>query len=322
MAYQTGSSTGITDLLDKLKLFLEANGWTTNSYITEGSGKRLHTKIGTDTFVNLRALANETFVEDTFNTNSRAQYSLLGNLSTGYDGTARWQDQPGARFNGSTQYLVGGVRDITGSIPTYHFFSCNSAVYVWVEWTAGQYQAFGFGKLDQIGAYTGGQFFFGCATGKEGAGQAIPAAANLFGVSNGGNNAYGVIYAQVDGDTRMRSAMGTLTLPTDHARVFDSFTVSPGLAYMTPNAINSLAVLLPVRAFVFRDTSNVFGTSRFSPIGYLPFLYAVNIRSLTPGQTFTLGSDNYIVLPLVQKSGANLGTTSTSGYLGVAIKTN
>lgn len=34
MAYETGALTGVNDLLDKLKVFVQANGWTVNSHTT------------------------------------------------------------------------------------------------------------------------------------------------------------------------------------------------------------------------------------------------------------------------------------------------
>ena len=42
MAYESGSASNATDLLDKLRVFLVAQGWTQNKWEAISGGYRLH----------------------------------------------------------------------------------------------------------------------------------------------------------------------------------------------------------------------------------------------------------------------------------------
>lgn len=151
MAYQTGAATGLLDLTAQLKAFLEANGATVNRYDTDGAGKRLQVRIGADTYVNLKALNNESHpvIPGAFDT--AVHTGLFGTLSTGYDATKDWYNQPGAAspYNPNL-FDTGGVSKLYGSIPSYHFFLHDEMVYVWVESSAGVYQFIVFGKLSTL----------------------------------------------------------------------------------------------------------------------------------------------------------------------------
>lgn len=186
MAYQTGTSTGPADLLDKLRLFLIDQGWTVNKWEDDntkyhtwanlnGTGKRLHvqkTAVGDGTvmYFNLRStIRGIPFgVHDDSQTLYSGKYRaevtglcLYG--STGYNGSLAWDLQPGGTLNnaGTKSWGVIMTELSTTAIPAYYFFADGDTITVCIEYTAGQYQWFCFGCLEKQGAYTGGQFFTG-----------------------------------------------------------------------------------------------------------------------------------------------------------------
>jgi hypothetical protein len=92
MAYDTGSASGVAQLLDALRVFLLAQGWTVNLFGDDGAGKRLHVQKGSDTFVNFRAAVGE-FMGSADLENASTNNALWMNGSTGYNGAlARGRD--------------------------------------------------------------------------------------------------------------------------------------------------------------------------------------------------------------------------------------
>jgi len=191
MAYQTGTSTGPDDLLDKLRVWLVANGWTQNGWADDnttyhtwtglvGTGKRLHVqKTAADSTVmyfNLRSVNRGVIFEDHNDDSSIESYGkyqaevtgLAINGSTGYNGSNAWDYQPGSPV-GSSSYSWGACMTELSltAIPAYYFWQDGDTVVVCVEYQSGKFQWLAFGCLDKsgAGAYTGGQFFSGSLCG-------------------------------------------------------------------------------------------------------------------------------------------------------------
>ena len=185
MAYQTGTSTGPADLLDKLRSFLIANGWAVNLWADDnttyaswagidGTDKRLHVqKTATDSTVmyfNLRSIIRGFPFGDSYNNTpqyaGKYKHEVTGlclNGSTGYDGGMAWDLQPGSTRrtdNGLSNGVCITELSVT-AIPAYHFFQDGDTVIVCIEYQSGKYQWLIFGCLEKIGTYTGGQFFSG-----------------------------------------------------------------------------------------------------------------------------------------------------------------
>ena len=320
MAYQTGNATGVVDLLDKLKIFVEANGWTTNRHDVQGSGRRLQIQKSSDLFFNFRALVSE--ARPSGAGGGSAVHGIAFNGSTEYDGANDWFNQVGAPQDSGGR-KVAGVTSLTGSIPAYHFFAIDDAVYCWIEYTAGRYQWFGFGGVNKIGTWTGRNFFFGysnCAA------QAVSTPiCPLMGDSFiGGTSPIGYVIVHCDGYTGWRAAGASSGSSGNLAgsRVFDVLRLYSGQLESTPNNFNSLSVILPVSLLVYRDANNN-TLSPSTPIGYLPELHYINIKHLVPGAEYTLGGDTYRVFPFSFKSDTALNAQPLSnGYMGVAIRSN
>jgi hypothetical protein len=319
--FQTGAAVSMPALLDTLATFCVANGWVQNWNAVEGSGRRVHLKLGTDVFINLRALVGEQANGSGVNVNG---ISISG--STSYDGAQTWVRQPGAPHTtvGVTDVMMTGIGGVLGAIPTYYFFARGNMIYVWVEYTAGQYQWFVFGKTTKQSTWVGGMFFAGSmpgnqnditlATGKNIAG--APATAFSNGMTGNGN-AY--MYGVIGADTGWMAASAASMSPA-MPKFFDILVVESQTFINLSNTFNSQPVLVAVELCITRDGNGVWsGSSNFSLEATLPDMYFCNMRTLLPGQQLDDGSGNiFRVLPFRNKS----TTGNAGGWNAVAIKEN
>lgn len=320
MNHSTGSATGVADLLDKIKAFMEAQGWTSDAYTTEGTGKRLHLHKGGD-YVNFRSFINEARPANV-NTSSGGGsnfYGILANLSSGYSGAASWFAQSGAYQRSDTLvYTAGGYQFLTGSIPSYHFFadSTSKSIYLFIEGAAGEYQWIIFGNLTNRSTYTGGRFFSGSYQGYN----TTKAVYSIISGFNSGPVSF--IDADFDSEAGWKAGFASsISGAAGKRRVIDSLSGMRTLLYQGPNQIGARTLPLPLSAYIFRDTNNSFTTSPMTKLGDFKDLYFVNLKNLIPGDTYSISTDDYIVLPFYQKSDTYpWASTAVSGYLGLAIK--
>jgi hypothetical protein len=157
MAYETGSATDRDDLLNKLRIFLVANGWTQNYFVTDGGGYRLHiSKNGI--YANFRTSSGSNDSILTTNWSHNNTWFAM-NVSTGYDETKSWSLQPGAPYCpfGAPGSLASGFL-ITGSIISYYFFAQDNSFDVVAEITSGVFRSMHAGELTKFGSYTGGTY--------------------------------------------------------------------------------------------------------------------------------------------------------------------
>jgi hypothetical protein len=330
--YSTGSATGVTDLVDKIAAFIEANGWTRDSLAADGTGKRYHAHRGT-TYVNMRSLVAEAPASAIAGSPS-AMTGLAYNVGTGYSAGSSWYNQAGVPLDTLSEPIVCGMSNIPGSLPSYHFFAHNSGdnILIVVEWTAGFFQFIGFGTLSKIGTYTGGEYFFGSTSGisdiangrwNASLGVHVTSAASLIGGhSSNQYPSFGFVKVNVDSETGWHFGDGVMQLNLPTARKVRSNLVGfTTLLAGQPNTLNGLAVLSPVIVSVFRDTSNVSGTSPISVIGEVPKIFYIDITNLTPKDQLAVGAVNYRVFPFVSKGLRSSGLPTVTGTSGVNTNT-
>ena len=151
MAYQTGTASGANDLLDKLRLFAVANGWSANRWADIGNGRELCLAKGS-AFFSLRSYQNETVALNGSYGANRTGLAVTG--ADGYSAGAAWDRQPGypqRTSGGATDQYSGYTPFVTnpGPFPAYHMFAPDSkTIYLEVEVTTGTFQRLGFGSLD------------------------------------------------------------------------------------------------------------------------------------------------------------------------------
>ena len=312
MSYQTGTSTGPNDLLDKIRTFLLADGWTENLYTSIGAGYRLHMqKTASDSTVmyfNFRSAIAETgstlITEDNVGGSQGTVTGIIINGSTGYNVGELWHKQPGYPQNivlGT--YSFGGVMSPMSvtAIPAYYILSVGDAVHVVVEVTGGKFQFMSFGLLDKQGTFTGGQFFSASWPSREpytdwATGSYGPKYFT-FSVSSGLGLLNSAIYLDVDSvaDWRCADASATreIIFPCVAGQSVNPSSSQVGLCSMfwskAPNAYNAMSAMVPIYTLAKRSDNN------YSLIGWPEGVRFLNVTNYSPGQEITYGAETWKV---------------------------
>lgn len=165
-AYQTGTATGPTDLLQKLVTWLVAQGWTSDSSVSYGAGWRAHLHKGSQ-YVNLRAFVGEAANISTgwgsgSGVSSTTGYGIAIYLGDGYSGASSWVAQTGGpKDSGGTNPVGCGMFMTSGSVPAYFFFD-NGAdhITVVIDKGSGLYAHMGWGVSLAKTGYTNDHWYF------------------------------------------------------------------------------------------------------------------------------------------------------------------
>jgi hypothetical protein len=314
VAYQTGSATDVGDLIDELFTF--ATGLTTTPWTED----ELDTLQGTlhlgDCYVTFRW-------DNSVATNGLAIYQSLGWTSS----TNAWQmtDDSGNGPTGAVDsignrhvnFTDGTGADNGGPYTSYHFFAgegSNPYIYVVVEQVSGVYRHFGFGNLEKINDFDGGEFVYGHHWYNNAAYIDNPTQAfhtfmldgidgvypnqaatlhieNFPGQATGGK--WGVFSSAANpGNDRG----GTARLP-----LFGT-TRSGGYGYhltwMRASSLGAYKIISPITA-LYRDATTNPDTWRW--LGQMPGIGLINMNNFDDGDEFTVGSDTYMVFPWVRK---------------------
>ena len=316
MAYQTGTSTGATDLLDKLRLFAIAQGWTANRWASWTSGQELCLQKGT-AFFNLRSCQNGSLLVN--GATSSSKYGITINGSDGYDSGLAWDRQPGypvrpGGVSASNQYhaFLPMVTNF-GPFVAYHFFAPDTkTIYMELEITTGVFQRLGFGSLDLYNSASagGGRFFY--STGGEHVTNLVTATSWL-------GTTVGTTYSLEEvpfrapevplADGNCGSAVRCAFDGFDNWAGSASSAASSHLAQacqgggthdrlirdLSPNPLNGVGILTPNVVSVNR--SGVY----LNPLGVVPGMRYMDMTNYLPGEEFTLGSDTWKVFPWYNK---------------------
>lgn len=320
MAYETGASTGPNDLLDKLRLFAIAQGWTVNRWVTVGSGRELCVSKGS-AYYNMRSYQNETVFNNGFNRTSR--YGISINGSDGYASGNTWDRQPGYPIRtsgtaGSDQWAshVPFVTS-TGPFPSYYLFAPDSkTIYMEIEVTTGTFQRFGFGSLDLFNAASagGGRFFY--ATGGDASVTSLTSVNSWLGteIDNSayaleevpfrcadynatGNQVGSLVRCAFDSFDNWASSQRTGTTSVTPQSCQGGGVHDKILRDSSPNPLNGVGILTPNVVSVNRANEYL------HPLGVVPGIRFMDMTNYLPGDEFTLGSDTWKVFPWYQKGG-------------------
>jgi hypothetical protein len=287
MAYQTGTSSGTPDLLDKLNTFAVANGWTLN--------RRDASSL---------SISKGTIYQNLWEDGAQ----IKARLATGYDGGSAWNAQPGS--NPWTQMS----REMSGSFAAYHFFASGDYIYVVVEVDPGLFKHLAFGKIHKCAAYDGGEFSSVVILDDNSRPH------GLFGCSDDANN--GSVYSAmntlringVDSQPQWRQ-LNTNNGETDYivksSEFYFSNTANGGYYDWfgnSPNTETQQTILIPIHLQVERDSS------LFSPAGYIDDLRLVNMANINPGDSRVIGANEWLCFPVWKKS------VSPSNNYGYAYK--
>ena len=299
MAYETGVSTGVTALLSTIREFADDLGWT----IDRDDVNELALHHADAGYFTLVATPE---ADDLYTTADPGPFiSIWG--QTGFDPGAAHSSQPG-----SSGGLYGRTNALRGPFTAYHLFGTTQYIHCVVEIVPGEFAHFHFGCLDKSGDYTGGEYATGTAWfyylnsdnyNRDALANrhTVPFDGEGYYAAGGGSD-YGVLRLDTDGYT---AEWGRFTYDTDSsystvggpARSSDSQWRTPYSYYWlsTPNTVNALSPLAPILV-----TFNLRNAKTFLA-GAPADLRIVNMRNLTPGETITIGNDEWVCFPLKKR---------------------
>lgn len=343
MAYETGSSTDLADLLDKLSTFAQANGWTEDeiddgvSVAGEGRLALSKTTGGSACYIS-------------FKYDSASPDNLSIHQALAYDGfgtdPGEHTDDSGNGYNGTSPYLnanldnercVNVIGD--GPFPSYHFFEEDDGtifyIHVVVESEVDVYRHFGFGFLDQVTDWTGGEYCYGHyhATGGSSSGVLTGNTVlldGLFSTTNalalraatihaedlpgqGANEKWLQVvgHASFANEANWRDTAGEIKRLCFggfrgglYALHLGNFEVDPTTGFL---GLYKIGVL-------YYDNTN----SHLYHLGELPDVRGVHMRNLSDGQEVTVGSDTWVVFSSGRKTEAVVDLRVY--YQGIAYK--
>lgn len=336
MAYETGGSSGVTDLLDKLRVFALANGWTVDFY-----GAR--TDVQDSTNISIFAIPNTSLPSylspvpgnslllhkggayfavhtDTRTVNlsftANGPYILTQVFTGPYSGALVSTAQAGHSGGAATNKLVGPFQ-------AYHFFALGNYIHVVVEIAPAEFRHFGFGILESAGAVTNGSYATGTNWSQEsGSGYKSDPTSFYHNVpfdDQGGANQYAssAVRADVDGISPgiFWVNQGFTNSPPRRAfggfrRQNDANSAPLGLARLLvrvpPSSLTGRAILVPLNIGVTRS-------GFFSMIGSPRDVRVCRIDNLNPGDLVTIGPDTWKVFPVSRKNGL-VGQENSGGF--------
>lgn len=318
MANQTGTASSQEDLIGQLFTFAAANGFTNEELDNVNNhGTLSRTTDGAELFVHFQWDGTEVG-----GPNAIAMYQSLGFSGASTDPWNHTNDSG----NGVDDSLLDDERRVSGigngPFTGYHFFADTTPAphcYVVLQYASGFYRHFGFGILEKIGDWTGGEFVYGHVWFDnldllQGTAHSIlldglhadssptdtrhnPATIHAEGLTgqpgspgrwlNVGNGA--TTWNQgLDGDGEARGQC------VGGAR---AATWNTMFGRAIPSLINGFIPLIPIPAtYTIKATPD-----DAMLLGFMPNVRHISMKNFSPAQALTVGSDTWTVFPGVRK---------------------
>lgn len=304
MSYETGTALNVDDLLGKLSVFAQANGWTENKIVAgtgNGSSSELYVSKGV-TFVSFSAqlTGGNNVYHGKFQALDHPHIDTY--VATGFNGANPVNGQPGTSANKETNWLLPNMT-------AYHFFtdSAKEYLHIVVEVIANEFRHIQVGLLEKIGVYDGGQYNQSTAPKQSVTVIDVP---NDFQHSYPwtkiGNIAGEFQYIRVNIDgidwkgSQFQDSTSAWVPPLRMAAQgewldnhFDMKFFDQGDTQ--PNQFNATVVLFPMPCFVSRSA-----TQR-APVGKPFDVRMANCQNVAPSSSIFFGGDEWVILPFVEK---------------------
>lgn len=309
MAYQTGTSTSIEDLMQQLSIFLVANGWV-EDFATPGDP-------GLIAFSKNTIFVAFQYTEAT-DGGTLAIYQNFSNddpvnvwLSTGDSAVGNPATTASAFDQGRCVNIFAGPH------AAYHFFEQNASpayCHIVVEVDTNRFRHFGFGELEKIGDWIGGEYCYGHLWAQF--------SSQIDDPKNAGHTLL------LDGNINSTAVSGTMHVrgQPEQAAADRWAVIGPGGAFpqgvdragndrlpckggskggintqMTPFRLSQLTAfkpLIPIVVGVFNSTPS---PDTYRLLGTQPDVRKINIANLDPGETFIIAGETWFVFPWVRK---------------------
>lgn len=321
MAYETATASGVNDLLDKLRVFAIAHGWTIDYH-----GPRTNAG-GASQGNGLNALAlrknGTSWVLYHATTYSGVPVAFTpGPWIVGYLYDGAWTASNGtdAQSRSSARVLCN---NLPGPYVGYHFFSDPAQTYlhVAVEVVSGRYAHFHIGQFERA-ALTGSPAY-AAATNYSFSTSAINNWTDLeHGIpfdalsSSSAYQAGGVIRCDSDGISpryaRINGSESAATRAYGGFRSSSSNRLAVGMIQNTPpSALTARSMLVPHIISISRNGSDL----QRSIVGTVRDCRVLRIDKMAPGDTMTIGSDQWKVFPVIRKNGpVGVETSQNIGF--------
>lgn len=302
MAYATGTASSISDLVSVLCAFAITEGWT-QDHLDTGAGKAAIHK-GT-VYVSFRwATASPTSI---------AVYHALGFISTATDPGNHTNDSGVGTVSGTNANITDsrGMNSIgNGPFTRYHFFSNATDIKVVLEFSPGLYRHMGFGIIDKLGDWTGGEFCYGHNHTNTSPTSTFNTCLFDGLVSLGTDVRSASIHAEgfpnMNALTKwctenMGTADGVDRAGNPNKKFIGGFrggTLASAFGWLVSDLDNGYLPLRPIPAFFWdRDPT----PDEVIFMGFLKDIRAINITAFSPADEVTVGADTWKMFPTVRK---------------------
>ena len=321
MAYQQGTATSIYDLVDQLLTFAVANGWTQDEYVDATAGYcTLHRD---NCFVSLRW-------DSTVSTDLAVYQSL------GWTSSVQPHQQTNDSGNGDTTVPINADRRVnfrsTGPFTQYYFFAHTDPYYIHiaVEVDAGRYRHFGFGHINKIGTWTGGEYAYGHLWDPGTTQLDLPTGgihSFMLDTNTSSSSSAATMHAEGlpgEGGTSKWMVIGPGSGGTDRAGVARIRGVggmrggfwSYVLSWVPLSHVNVYKALIPVPVW-YVDTAPA--PDAWLLLGHQADVALVNMRNLNAADEISVGGVTWVVFPWVRKQYLKVDTEE-SWNAGVAYR--
>lgn len=313
MSYETASATGPNDLLDKLRVFALANGWT-----VDYNGGRTNPGGGLQAGSNNAIAMNKggLYVVLYQDTSSNTTGNPTPRVAC-YTYPGPWVAATGSDVQ-TNKTTTTAANNMNGPYSAYHFFTdpARNYLHVAVEVVPGRFSHFHVGTLD-----------------KAGGGQAVAYNAALtwnFSTSPLYTSDPTTVQHSIPFDDYLSSNFSTaIRVDSDGVaprnQVLDSGSSTNGKGGWRAGSIYGLAedMMINVRASEITGRAPlvplIVMSSRtsgvYSIVGTPYDLRAINLDNLAPGEVITIGSDQWKVFPVIRKNGASgIENSAAQGY--------
>lgn len=317
MAYENGTASSANDLLDKLRLFAIAQGWSVNRWTAVTAGYELALQKGS-AYYNFRSWENGSMLVN--GTTTANKYGITMNGSDGYSGAAQWDRQSGyplrqSSTGGDQGHALLPLVVAQTNFPNYYLFTPNAnCIYLELEVASGIFHRLGFGSLDLFNPAASGEGRFFYATGGEHVtnstsssvwlGEHIDSSSSLEEVPF---RAADVLSSSGKSGSFVRCAFDAFNNwagSAYSANVSHMFQACQGggvhdkiLRESSPNPRNGIGLLTPNVVSVNRTNTYL------APLGVVPGIRYMDMTNYLPGAEFTIGADTWKVFPWYQKGG-------------------
>lgn len=294
MAYLLGQANDVFEVVTAICNFAQSIGWTVQRNALSSSDQ--WAVITNPAGQNFNLLARS----GNFSSNESGWGPIILIAgATGYNAGGSFTNQPGTSYRGAGTWT--GANRMPGPFQAHHLFGTDNYIHCVVEVTTGNFRHLLLGNIEKYGTWTGGEFVattYAHSADRENY-LLFGEASDSFATNS--TDSFSMVRAVANAkDWRYYNTDWSDAVDVT-GRVIGSRSYR-GLVDSLPNDWNTIPNLVPIVLSVPK-----LGGLRY-PIGHLRDVRAINMGNLQPSQTITLGSDEWMVFPSLQRN-------SPTGYL-------